>query len=274
MQAMVVQVAPQLFEMDVQSHDAREVARVYAQYDALLFVSDRARRDWLELPELAGKPGYYVPNCAREDLVRAVQRIDRNALRHKLGMRHDAFVVTCVAHVQYRKGQDLVVERLEQAVKAMPEISMVFVGRIEPVTGEAIVERASRSPDANHVKFVGEKENALEYILAADVCILPSRTEGMPVTILEAMALGKPVIASDVGGIPELIEHEVTGLMFSHSEPERLIEHLSSLWQDRARREKMGERGKERYWLKFCFAEHARSYRTAVEGILGIAPPV
>ena len=93
----------------------------------------------------------------------------------------------------------------------------------------SLLNKIASNDWGEHVEYLGPKENALEFIYGADVLVLPSRAEAMPRVILEAMALGVPVIGSDIGGHRELIEHNNTGLLFDPDNPQALADTLSSL---------------------------------------------
>ena len=108
------------------------------------------------------------------------------------------------------------------------------------------------------VQVLGVREDVPELLAAADVFVLASDWEGHPVAVMEAMAAGLPVVATRVGGVPELVEHGVTGLLVERGDMRGLGEAMASLARDAARRSEMGETGRRR--AAVCF-----SVRTMVE---------
>jgi glycosyltransferase involved in cell wall biosynthesis len=90
------------------------------------------------------------------------------------------------------------------------------------------------------------KEELLSYYRQADLCVVPSLWESSPNSVYEAMAAGKAIVASDVGGIPELVVHGETGLLVPPSDPARLADAIVDLLSDSERRRSMGVKGKER----------------------------
>jgi glycosyltransferase involved in cell wall biosynthesis len=103
----------------------------------------------------------------------------------------------------------------------------------------------------NHVKFLGEIHDIPSLLCRASLFVLPSRTEGISLTILEAMASGLPVVATSVGGNPEVVVHERTGILVPAGDPEALASNL--MWIARHPRdgEAMGRAGRER--VEACF---------------------
>lgn len=150
---------------------------------------------------------------------------------------------------------------------------IVFVGRLESIKNLPCLLRAvkictARYPDlqldivgegserprlealsrslaiSSNVRFLGQRSPPTEFIRAARCLVLPSHCEGLSNTLLEAMAVGKPVIASNVGGNPELVAHEVNGLLFTSNDESALAEALEQLLADRALAETMGQAGR------------------------------
>lgn len=268
-EALIVRESPRTFEQASSRIGLREAAQRMARYDPLIFVTARGRAEWLAMPELAGKCAFYIPNCCREDEVSRVRRLERSALRAALGLPRDRFLVVCVGTLQPRKGQDLLVNELPRLFDTLPELSLAFVGPLDTPWASDLARRVTAEGYAGHVLFAGRRLNALEYIHAADALILPSRAEAMPRAILEAMALERPVVATGVDGIPELVDHAVTGYLFPVADPSSMTEYLALLYHDTQRRESMGREGGKKYWREFARSHQIERYRAAVQAILG-----
>ncbi len=99
--------------------------------------------------------------------------------------------------------------------------------------------------------FLGERDDVPALLGAADLFVLSSVSEGMPISILEAMASRLPVVATDVGGVRELVADGQTGLVVPHSRPDRLAAALGRLADDEALRQAMGSAGLERARAEF-----------------------
>lgn len=116
--------------------------------------------------------------------------------------------------------------------------------------------------------FTESYQHLLKRILEMNVVVLPSVSEGASVAILEAMALGKPVVASSSGGNPEFIKDRVTGLLVPPKNPQRLAEALLSLLKDKKKAEEMGKRGRERVKRLFDIKTSVRRYESLYQGVL------
>lgn len=103
------------------------------------------------------------------------------------------------------------------------------------------------------VEFVGDSDEVARLLAEAGVFVLLSDHEGLPLTVIEAMRAGRPVVASAVGGIPELVEDGATGLLVREASPEVVAGALQSLLADPERARQMGRKGRERYLQ--CFTE-------------------
>ncbi|MGB9802180.1 MAG: glycosyltransferase [Desulfofundulus sp.] len=99
--------------------------------------------------------------------------------------------------------------------------------------------------------FTGERRDIPQILSLMDVFVLPSTTEGLPLTILEAMAAGKPVIASRVGGLPEVVVDGETGFLVPPGDPQALARALAQLLVNRQKAEEMGQKGKQRVMQHF-----------------------
>jgi len=117
------------------------------------------------------------------------------------------------------------------------------------------------------VLFLGFREDVKEILPLLDIFVLPSLWEGLPVSIMEAMAMGRPVIATDVGGCAELVLDGVTGLLVSPKDADALSKAIVSLLQDKERAGKMGLEGQERIKL-FTAEEMVRKTEALYEHLL------
>ena len=224
------------------------------KYSHLIFVSSEVRGQWLANPPIAAKQSCTIPNCCAEDVVEQTLALDRAEVRRRLGFGPDELVVACVGTIEYRKGHDLLVSCFPQVRAEVPSASLVLVGAPggpRPAWGGELLERHVVADPGCGIRAVGSRSDALEFIYAADVFVLPSRCEALPVTILEAMALGTPVIASEVNGIPEEIEHGKSGLLFRSEDAEGLARSLVKLARDAELRQELSENARSRYWELF-----------------------
>ena len=118
------------------------------------------------------------------------------------------------------------------------------------------------------LELPGERDDVPELLAAVDVFVLSSRSEGMPISILEAMAAGLPVVASAVGGVPELVVDGETGVLVPPGDPDALAEALRRLLQDPELRRRLGAGGRERARDEFSLERFRREHLELYERLL------
>jgi len=121
---------------------------------------------------------------------------------------------------------------------------------------------------ASRVILTGARMDIPDILAASDVFVLPSRWEGLPLVIIEAMMAGLPVVASRVGGVPELVEDGITGFLVPPGDSEALAEALQWLIEDKELRRRMGEAGREKALRKFTLDRMLRETQALYEEIL------
>ncbi len=232
------------------------------RYKFNISVSRTVTEEWKSLPEQKDKQWFSILNCIREDEATEVKSRPPEIVRQQLGLPKNDFLILCLASIQHRKGQDILLNQMDEILESVPSARVIFIGPVlADRGGNEIVEMSKGKPYSEKIHFLGSKENALDYIHASDLLVLPSREEALPLSILEAMALGRTCVASDVYGIPELIVDDETGLMFSLDKPQDLAKHIIRLAQNPDELEAMSEKAESRYWDKFSRKQHAKRWR-------------
>lgn len=173
--------------------------------------------------------------------VEPVRAADGAAFRAVHAISADAPVVVCVGRMQPIKGHANLLRAWPAVLQEHPGARLVFVGRGREMS--ATVELAKNLGVESSVTFVGALEDVSPAYRAADIQVLPSLGEGLPYTLLEGMTAGLPIVATRVGGVPECVEHEVTGLLVPPSDSPALAAALSRLLADPGMRERMGSAG-------------------------------
>ncbi len=122
---------------------------------------------------------------------------------------------------------------------------------------------------AGYVSFLGMRHDIPELLRNLDIFVLSSTTEGISLTLLEAMASGLPIVATDVGGNPEVVVDGVTGYLVPPRDPAKMAEMLLKLVKDQQLRQQMGDKGRERVIQQFSITETARQYEDLYQTVLG-----
>ena len=132
----------------------------------------------------------------------------------------------------------------------------------------AALERAA-APLGDTVRFVGYRADVMEVLDAVDVLVHPSRADAFPTTLLEAMAAGVPVVATAVGGIPEIVESGVTGsLVEPPPRPEPVAEALTPLLESADLRARLGSAARERFTQRFTAERWVKRLRQVYEELV------
>lgn len=158
-------------------------------------------------------------------------------------------VIGMVSRVYPGKGHEYLLKAMPMILKAYPAAKLRIIG-----TGVLLAEMKTLALSLNidsSVEFKGFVDNLYSELNKLDIFVLPSLSEGFPLCIMEAMAMGIPVAATSVGGIPELIVHEKTGVLFATRNPDSLSETVIKLLADFNKTKLMGLRGKEKVINEF-----------------------
>jgi L-malate glycosyltransferase len=172
------------------------------------------------------------------DDVRA-QRAERAAVRAELGLGHDTLVVGTVANLRAQKAYPDLFAAALGVVEQLPHVRFVAVGQ-GPLEAEIRALHA-RSGLGDRLLLLGYRPDAVRVMAACDVFVLASHYEGLGVAIMEALALGLPVVATAVGGVPEVVDHGREGLLVPPHLPQELAAALVSVLTDDERRQRMAE---------------------------------
>ena len=208
--------------------------------DARLAVSETVRAS---LPTAIHRRTLAVPQGIEVERVRA-QRAHRAAMRAELGIDPATLVVGTVANLRPAKAYPDLLTAAHEVVERLPGVRFVTVGQ-GPQEAEVRALHA-RLGVGDRVLLLGHRPDAVRVMAACDVFALASLNEGLPVALMEALALGLPVVATDVGGIPEVVEHGREGLLVAPGRPGELAEALVLLLTDAERRRRMAEAAAQR----------------------------
>jgi glycosyltransferase involved in cell wall biosynthesis len=191
-------------------------------------------------------------------------------MRKKFGLETDKFVVLTVGSVGWRKGSFEILKAVPQIVSEDDNARFVFVGG-EEAPGEmaALKSLAEQNGLGKWVVFVGEtaRENIPVFMGLADMFLLPSFIEGMPISIIEAMQWGVPVVATRVAAIPNMIEDRVSGLLINPGSPDEIVSSVLLIRRDRALRQKLSREGQRTFSEKYEFSRGIERIRSLYESL-------
>ncbi len=253
--------------------DWREfLVRYMRYYDRVIFSTDEFMRTAVDSgldPEKVSKINPFI-----ETDTYALK--DENEFRKKYDIPEKDNLVLCVSRIDPRKGQEYLLLAMKEVIKKHPGTTCIFIGNgslTKKIMGRTNrLEMLESMVDSlglkDHVKFLG-KVSQDDLMMAYDSCdmlVQPSVNEGFGLVISEAMCFGKPVIGSNVGGIPEQITNGVNGYLFKSKDHIELATCIDTLIEHPALRKRMGDEGRKIASTKFCvergFKEHSDIYDT------------
>lgn len=211
--------------------------------------------------ESALQMGYRRENVSliHNGLEEAFTGFSREIAREALHIQKDVLAVVCIANWYPNKGlMDLLeaVQLLQK--KSLPEFRLYLIG--DGLEREKL-HHFCKHHQLSQIHFLGKIPDAARYLKAFDLFILPSRKEGMPWSILEAYQAEVPVLATAVGGVPELMTHEQEGFVVPPKDPEALAKALETLLNDQLLRKTFAEHGKTRLSRSFRLTSMVKSYK-------------
>jgi len=205
----------------------------------IICVSDAIRRDVVQDdPEATGLTET-VHNGV--DRLMFQKPVDQTRVRREFGLTGGPLLVT-VARLSQPKGHCDLIEALALLRVQWPQLQCVCVGDGE--LKESLKALAADRGLSSMCRFVGSRDDVMEFYAAADMVVLPSHSEGFPFVILEALAMGKPVIATSVNGVPEVIEHMKTGLLVKAHDVTGLAGAIQSLLEHPDQARQLGHAGR------------------------------
>lgn len=193
-------------------------------------------------------------------------RAARTSLRRAWGIPEDGAVVMTVARLSREKGIEVLVSAADQVRRACPNVRFVIVG--DGPLRSGLVEQIGRQGLESVVRLAGFHADIPSVLSAADLFVLPSHSEGMPNAVLEAFAAGLPVVASAVGGLVEVIEHERTGLLVPAGDATALAGAISRLLADGALAYALAQAGAAAVRERFSVERVAREYEDLYEHLV------
>jgi glycosyltransferase involved in cell wall biosynthesis len=190
-------------------------------------------------------------------------------VRSDLGIDPSEFALGIVGSLYPVKGHTYLLQAVQSVLKVHPKIKLLVVGQGDL---DICLKRQAVELGIEHaVSFLGLRNDVPNVLAALDLFVLPSLSEGLSVALLEAMSAAVPVIASRVGGNPEIVQDGLTGLLVTPKAVSELTGHILEMINKRDRSKLFGERGRERVANVFTTAQMLNHYQELYEECLSRA---
>jgi len=209
--------------------------------DRVIAVSEGVANELRSRYGLAPDKITVVPNGV--DPGRLEPRMSSDQVRATMGVAADAQVLLQVGRLTPQKGFDVLFETIAIIIERYPRLVVLVAG--EGPSLASLEALAQRLKITSAVHFLGHREDVADLLTAADLVTLASRSEGMPYTLLEAMGIGRAVVATRIGGIEEVIKRDDTAVLVPTEDPEALAAAISSLLDNSVHAAAVGNAARE-----------------------------
>ena len=216
---------------------------------------------------LVGYPGP-APRVIPNGVSVSVDEAAIEKVRDELGLEPGRPLVSHVGNIRPHKGHENLIAATAEIVATRPDVMVVSVGA-EKHDGDLSRVRSSAAAAgmSEHIRFMGRREDAVAFLAAADVVVNPADVEGLPLAILEALALKRPVVATAVGGVPSVIIERETGLLVPPQDPVALAKAVVEALES-PNAESWGRAGSELVASEYGIARMIRDYERVYEELL------
>jgi len=214
--------------------------RIYYLPDAIITTGEHIRRELLQTHKIPAERIVSIPTGA--DLGRFHPGPPDLELKKRMGLPIDSPVITLVAVLRAQKRHELVIAAAAEVIKVFPQARFLFVGdgpgrnRVEQEIKKAQLEA--------QILMTGYREDIPAILSFTDLGIISSVAEGIPQFLFQIMAMGKPVIATEVGGIPEIVTSGVTGVLIPPEDPAALVKAIVQALGDPGSARRLGAEGR------------------------------
>lgn len=190
----------------------------------------------------------------------------KQAVRAELEIGANEFAIIQVARLNALKDHATAIRTIKRLRDSGVPAKLILVGDGEE--RPQLEQLVAKNQLVDAVVFLGARSDIPRLLAAGDAFLLSSISEGIPLTLIEAMGAGLPIVSTDVGGIPEVIEHGVSGLLAPARDDEQLASHLRMLWQHPNRKTELAEKGVLRATENFSLENMHRQYVDVYESFL------
>ncbi len=191
----------------------------------------------------------------------------RASLLEELRLPGDACLVVCVANLVRVKGHQVLIEAMKAVAGRWPNLQLILAG--DGPLRRALQDSCTEAGLGDRVHFAGFRNDIPRLLSAAHLAVTPSLSEGLGLAVLDALAMELPVVASDTGGIPEIIRHRSNGLLVPPGDPAALARALEEVLADPKAAARLGRNGRklvlERYSVESMVAGTEAVYRRVIK---------
>lgn len=223
-------------------HDALENFVLRNFFNPVISVSEETRLAYHHAANIRDEKSCVIYNGIDVNLF-SPNRQNRASILQEFDIPSDAIVLITVAVLRELKGIQYMIQAMPGVVSAKPNVYYLVVGSGE--YAESLKDEAQKSGVSEHIIFTGARTDIPQLMSAGDLFVLPTLTEALPTVLAEAMASGLPILASSVGGVPEMVEDGINGKLIPPAHPDILANATLEMLNDMEALRKMGNAGRK-----------------------------
>jgi len=217
----------------------------FKNVDAAIFVSRASSEAWAKHTPIAKDKIHVVYNGIILDRYGPIPETEKQCYRDEFNIRPEDIVIGVAARLAKEKGHLDLVSAIGLIAPQLPNLRVLLMG--EGDLTEPLKELIKSKNITGHFRFLGFRTDVDKINHILDLAVLPSTArESLPYALIEAMACSKPTVATRVGGVPEVVEEGITGLLVQAGNPKELAAAILAICQDNAKAKQMGERGRKK----------------------------
>lgn len=242
----------------------RSLYRMVSRHTTMVAVSDGIRHFLSERVGVSDRRLTTIRNGIDITTFAPIPNLKSTA-RAALGLSPHQPVIGCLGNLYPVKGHTHLIQAAAVICRQYPEAVFLFAGRGKML--DVLQQQAAELGIARNVQFLGFRDDTPTLLAAMDIFVLPSLSEGLPLSLLEAMAANTPVVASRVGGIPEVISHEQNGLLVEPADANALALHILRLLDNPALASSLAARAKSDVATHYDIGTMTARYQALYESL-------
>lgn len=232
----------------------------------VIAVSESARNYHMKYGKIPNKRIITIYNGIDLSIFAPLRKNVRIEKRKSLNVPDNTFLFLTVAVLREPKGIQYMLQALPQIIASMPNAHYLIVG--DGNYGKTLKKMVKDLQIENHVTFAGQRADIPEILAASDVFVLPTLTDALPTVLIEAMAAQKAIVASNVGGVPEIVADRINGILLPPANIQELANSCMKIAQDQDRREAMENAGLEIAREKFDIYKQVEALSKLYQGLV------
>lgn len=219
-------------------------------------VSDHTSENLVKYEHISRKKIVTIPNGIDETIYEI--DVNRDAKKKELGIERDGFIIGLGVRLSKQKGITYLIKAMPAIINEFPEITLVIAG--DGSEKDNLVKEAEKLGVLDHMIFTGPRLDVSELLKLFDLYVLPSIFEGLPMVLLEAMAAGCPIVATDVGGNSTAITHRDNGSLVKSEDPDAFATEVVAVLKDEILRKQYVSKSHKLMKEKFSASIMAKEY--------------